>query len=82
MDKHDVFLSIRSIIKDIVYEIDETTITEAISLRDLGISSTVRVDILMEAVQALGADVKLRAFGEAHNIGDIVSILHRGIRAQ
>lgn len=64
---------------DVEYDIDESKITENVSLKDLGISSINRVDILSETIDALGVSIKLVDFGAARNIGDVVTILHEKI---
>lgn len=79
MERQDVFLSMKSVIMDVEYDIDESKITENVSLKDLGISSINRVDILSETIDALGVSIKLVDFGAARNIGDVVTILHEKI---
>lgn len=58
-------------IKDLMPELAEREISGVDSLKDLGLNSMDRVDVIMAAQNEAGANLPMTQFVQARNIGDI-----------
>ncbi|BCJ93982.1 acyl carrier protein [Anaerocolumna cellulosilytica] len=78
MDKNNIFSILKSIIVQILPEIDIEQITLEDSLKEIGANSIDRMDIIIETMEQLGVKIPLVEFGQLKNIEGIVDLLYSG----
>jgi polyketide biosynthesis acyl carrier protein len=78
MTREDAMNVIINNIFDILPELEGTEIQESDSLLALGANSIDRADIIMSTLEDLQVKMPMIAFGEAKNIGEIVTIIVEG----
>jgi len=78
MDKNNIFLVMKSIIVEILPEIDSEQISIEDSLKEIGANSIDRMDIIIETMEKLGVKIPLVEFGQLKNIEGIVDLLYTG----
>jgi polyketide biosynthesis acyl carrier protein len=81
MSKDEVFETLRAIILEVEPDLSGTTITHADSMRQLGVPSVSRVEILMMTQEALGIKVPNSEMASAKNLGEVVEIFARSLNA-
>ena len=62
-------------ISDIILDVDIETLSMSSSMRELGLNSIDRVDVIMNTLETLEQDVPLVDFASAKCLGDIVKII-------
>lgn len=75
MTREEVFKEIVGNIYDILPELEGAEITEVDSLKEIGANSIDRADIIMSTLEKFELKIPMVKFGEAKNIGDIVSVI-------
>ena len=68
----------KSIIVEILPEIDSEQISIEDSLKEIGANSIDRMDIIIETMEKLGVKIPLVEFGQLKNIEGIVDLLYTG----
>ncbi len=76
MTKQQIFELIKNSIREIVPEINADTVKIEQSLRDLGVNSIDRVDIIIMTMENLNIKMPLVEFGKLKNIDGIVDLLY------
>jgi polyketide biosynthesis acyl carrier protein len=66
---------IKQQIVDIMLDVDIQTLSMSSSMRELGLNSIDRVDVIMNTLETLGQNVPLVEFASARSLGDIVKII-------
>jgi len=74
MDEAQIFSIIKQNLVAVLPELANRSITLADSLQALGANSVDRADILIQSMADLKLKIPLVAFGQAKNIGDLVTI--------
>lgn len=79
MSREEIFSVICQRVCDIMLDIDKNDITEAVSLRDLGLDSIDRSDVIMDTCDDLNIKIPMIDFADLKNIGEIVSVFEERI---
>ena len=66
---------IKQQIVGIMLDLDINALSLSSSMRDLGLNSIDRVDVIMNTLEALGQNIPLVEFASARTLGDIVKII-------
>jgi polyketide biosynthesis acyl carrier protein len=77
MDKAYIFSILKNGIAEIMTDLDTNSITLQESLRDLGMNSVDRADILLQTMDSLQISVPMIEFAAAQNIGEIVDVFKK-----
>lgn len=75
MDKLAIFNIIKGETLNVLSHIDEESVTEAASLRELGANSIDRAEIIMMALEKLNLRMPMIEFAKARNISDICALI-------
>lgn len=81
MTYEEILKMLISMIKEVEPELESSSISEQDSLRDFGLDSMQRVEILMLTMSHLDVDVPRTALAKAECIGDLVKIFHSHIES-
>jgi polyketide biosynthesis acyl carrier protein len=71
INQQDLIAAIVTEIKDLVPELRQRPIAESDSLRELGLNSMDRVDVIMAALALAGVRIPMTAFAGLKNIEEI-----------
>jgi polyketide biosynthesis acyl carrier protein len=74
MSRSEILNVLREKVKDILFDVDENTITEEASLKELGLNSIDRSDVLMDMCDELDIRISMIEFAGLKNIGEIISL--------
>lgn len=74
MDKAYIFSILKKGISEIMTDLDINSITMQESLRELGMNSVDRADVLLQTMESLQVNVPMMNFAKAQNIGEIVDV--------
>lgn len=77
MEKEQIFEALKKSVGEIMNFKDAGAMTYESSLVKMGANSIDRMDILMQTMKTLNIRIPMISFAEAHNLGDIVNILHK-----
>lgn len=77
MDKAHIFSTLKKSIAEILTDLDTNAITTQESLRDLGLNSVDRADVLLQTMESLQMNVPMMEFAAAQNIGEIVDVFKK-----
>ena len=76
MVKDDVFQVVKTVITNILSDIDSEKIKPSESLRNLGANSVDRMEIVIQSMENLGIKIPLVEFGKLNNIQELVDLLY------
>lgn len=76
MTKDEIFKLLKGNVKDILFDLEDDTISIDKSLKSLGANSIDRADIIMQTMEDLGLKMQLIEFGGAKNIEGLVDIFY------
>lgn len=76
MDKAYIFSILKKIISEIMIDIDINSVTMQKSLKELGMNSVDRADILLQAMESLQVNVPMMKFATTKNIGEIADVFN------
>lgn len=76
VDKALILAIVTQQIRTIVPELGDQPIEATQSLRDLGINSIERADIILGTMEEVGVNVPLTELSTAKNIGGLVDLIH------
>jgi polyketide biosynthesis acyl carrier protein len=74
MDKAYIFSILKKGIAEIMIDVDINSITMQESLKELGMNSIDRAEILLHTMESLQVNVPMMKFATAKNIGEIVDV--------
>lgn len=77
MSEAEILGALRAAIVDIMPELDGRPIDAGMSLRDLGLNSLERAEVIIDTMSALDIRASMTAFAGAANLGDIAGIMAR-----
>jgi polyketide biosynthesis acyl carrier protein len=66
---------IKQHIADIMLDVEVESLTLQSSMRELGLNSIDRVDVIVNSLESLGQNIPLVEFASARTLGDIVKII-------
>lgn len=75
MPTTDIIATLRDTILEIMPELDSQPIDASSSLRDLGLNSLERAEVIIDTLSALNLRLPMTAFANAANLGDIAGIM-------
>ena len=75
MNKQDIFATLKSNVLKVLPGVDESQVTPATSMVELGANSIDRVDIVMATMEDLRIKVATRELSEARNLQDLVDLM-------
>lgn len=64
-------------IKDILFEIEQNSITENMSMKDLGANSIDRMTIIVQSLSDLRLKIQMTELKGVSNIGELVDFLYK-----
>lgn len=76
MNKAYIFSILKKIISEIMIDIDINSVTMQKSLKDLGMNSVDRANILLQAMESLQVNVPMMKFATVKNIGEIADVFN------
>ncbi|MCX7920827.1 MAG: acyl carrier protein [Clostridia bacterium] len=76
MTKEQIFELVKNSIREMVPEINTDNVRIEQSLRDLGVNSIDRMDIVIKCMEDLNLKIPLVEFGKVKNIAGIVELLY------
>ncbi|MEO8963660.1 MAG: acyl carrier protein [Gammaproteobacteria bacterium] len=74
MNRHDVWLTLKENILEVLPNFSSLTMTETDSLKELGANSIDRAEIIMLTMSQLKLKIPLVTFATAKNIGELLDI--------
>jgi len=74
MDKAYIFSVFKKGIAEIMIDVDINSITMQESLKELGMNSVDRADVLLQTMESLQVNVPMVKFATAKNISEIVDV--------
>ncbi len=74
MDKAYIFSILKKSIAEIMIDMDIDSITMQKNLKELGMNSVDRADILLQTMESLQVNVPMMKFATANNIGEIADV--------
>src|SRR5690348_2305558 len=75
MEKNDIFMIIKEKVSLVMDDIDQNKINQSVSLKELGLNSIDRAEIIMLTLEALQLKSSLVDFAVAKNIGELCDIM-------
>lgn len=80
MSRSEILQVIKAKVCDIVYEINADSITESSSLKDLGLNSIDRSDVIMDMCDEFDVNISMIEFAGLKNIGEIINVFEKNLR--
>lgn len=82
MTRQEVFEVIKRSIEEIVPDINSENLTMEDSLKEIGVNSVDRMDIIVTTLEELDLHKKMVQFGGLKNIGEIVDVILKDYRGE
>lgn len=82
MTRQEIFEVIKRSIEEIVPDINIENMTMEDSLKEIGVNSVDRMDIIVTTLEELGLHIKMVHFGGLKNIGEIVDVIIKEYRGE
>lgn len=76
MTKDDVFGIIKAQLLSIQPDLDPNRVTPNASMRDLGVNSVDRADVIIQSMEALRLKVRLHEVGSLKDLQELVNFFH------
>ncbi len=79
MDTQKIFEIIKNFIIEILPEIDPTTISTDKHLKDYGLNSIDRLEVITMTMEELDVKIPLVDFAKVKNINELIQLFHQNI---
>jgi polyketide biosynthesis acyl carrier protein len=74
--KEQIFAIIKSNLLEILPDLNESSITLEVSMKDIGTNSIDRADVILQTMETLNLKFSLHELGGINNIQGLVDFLH------